>query len=122
MHDLIEPVLQMAERLPCEQLPALMGELEQVRCVALARLTTQTMPASSDELLEPGEAAQKLKVSLDYLYRHSSQFPFTRRLGKALRFSKTGIEDYIRENGLTAKRRSSTIAPAPIRGAGRRGK
>lgn len=121
MHDLIQPVLEMARRLPCEELPELMGDLERVRCVALARLTTQTVAVDSDELLDVGTAARKLGISKDYLYRHSDEFPFARRVGRQLRFSSLGIDACIREGGLTARRRGITLAPSPIRGKRRNG-
>lgn len=47
-----------------------------------------------DRLLTVGEAARKLRISKDQIYR--KPFPFTVRLGRQLRFSERGIEGYIR--------------------------
>ena len=51
-----------------------------------------------DELLTVEEAAERLKVSEDWLYRHAKKLPFsiwiTRR---KLRFSSNGIDHYIEE-------------------------
>jgi excisionase family DNA binding protein len=50
-----------------------------------------------DRLLNVKEAAEKLCVTKDYLYRNSSKLPFTVRMGGKLRFSEAGIERYIRQ-------------------------
>ncbi len=50
-----------------------------------------------DRLLEKEEAAQKLAVTLDWLYRKHKRLPFTVRHGRLLRFSELGIEEYIRK-------------------------
>jgi hypothetical protein len=45
-----------------------------------------------EELLSPDQAATLLSVSVDWMYRHAGELPFTRRLSrKALRFSKAGL-------------------------------
>jgi predicted DNA-binding transcriptional regulator AlpA len=50
-----------------------------------------------DRLLNVSQAAEKLCVKRDWLYRHHSDLPFRVRHGKLLRFSEMGIEDYIRK-------------------------
>jgi predicted DNA-binding transcriptional regulator AlpA len=49
-----------------------------------------------DRLLNVAEAAVKLGVKPDWLYRHHKDLRFTVRHGRLLRFSELGIEDYIR--------------------------
>jgi predicted DNA-binding transcriptional regulator AlpA len=49
-----------------------------------------------DRLLNVAEAAVKLGVKPDWLYRHHRSLPFTVRHGRLLRFSELGIDDYIR--------------------------
>ena len=49
-----------------------------------------------DRLLNVAEAAVKLGVKPDWLYRHHRDLPFTVRHGRLLRFSEVGVEDYIR--------------------------
>jgi len=97
MRDELQIVLAAARVLPPEELPALLGELEQVRCTAMARLSApacaQTGP---DELIDVQEASRRLGISHDFLYRHHSRFAFTRHLGRKLLFSAHGIETYIR--------------------------
>jgi excisionase family DNA binding protein len=93
----LETVLKLVSTLNVEQLPELLGELEQVRVTAKARLAAPIiMQPSVDRLLNVDEAAKKLGVSEDYLYRHHREFPFTRRAGRKLLFSSVGIEKHIR--------------------------
>jgi predicted DNA-binding transcriptional regulator AlpA len=56
---------------------------------------TPTVP-EADQLLDTGEAARRLAVSRDWLYRNASKLPFTVRLGRGLRFSAQGLARYIR--------------------------
>jgi excisionase family DNA binding protein len=110
----LEAVLGRARALGSDELPRFLGELETIRAVAWSRLTAAAPAAQQahDELLATKQAASRLGVSESYLYRNHRQFPFTRRVGRALRFSAAGLEDYIRQrNGLTA-RRQRAILPA----------
>jgi excisionase family DNA binding protein len=112
MRDELHFVLRAARDLPAEDLPRLLGELEEIRCVAMARLTAPASVQSpgSDELLSIAEAARRLGVSKDFLYRHGSDFPFTRRMGRKLLFSSVGIEKHIKQQGvLTARRHDGTL-------------
>ena len=53
-------------------------------------------PHIEDRLLTIAEAAEVLKTTKDWLYRHHQQLPFTVRLSeRQLRFSAKGIEEYI---------------------------
>ena len=48
--------------------------------------------SDNDRLLSVGEAAEILRVTPQWLYRHARGLPFSRRLSrKALRFSETGL-------------------------------
>ena len=98
MATLLQLVLNAARELPAEELPGLIGQLEAAKATAWARLTapTPTHP-ERDELLSVPEAARRLGVSEDYLYRHSGEYPFTRRQGRKLLFSALGIDKYIRQ-------------------------
>jgi predicted DNA-binding transcriptional regulator AlpA len=103
----LQNVLTAAKELPTEQLPRLLGELEEIRCTAIARLSAHAPTQPQDQLLDVEAAAQTLGVSKDYLYRHSTDFSFTRRMGKALRFSSAGIQDYLGARGMPSPRRRS---------------
>jgi len=94
-----DDVLKAARELPAEDLPVLLGQLETAKAVAWQRLTAKPEPveAEHDELLPVELAAERLGVSRDYVYRHHSQYPFTRRQGRKLLFSALGIEKHIRQ-------------------------
>lgn len=101
MRDDAQSLLAAAQELPVEQLPVLLGELEVVRCTAMARLTAPATPVlipGREELLDVEETARRLNVTADHLYRHSAEYPFTRRINSRLRFSASGIDAWIRGN------------------------
>jgi excisionase family DNA binding protein len=102
----LESTLIAVRVIPQEELPRLLGELEEIRATALARLASPTHATQSlDSLLAVDKAAERLGVSPHYLYRNHRRLPFTRRMGRSLRFSSNGIEEYIRrKNVLTPKR------------------
>ena len=92
-----------AATLPQEAIPALLGELEQLKAALWARLVVPQgigqgqAQGDGDHLLDAKQAAAKLHTSADYLYRHSSKLPFTVRMGRQLRFSEAGIARYVRQ-------------------------
>lgn len=93
----LEQALTAARVLPAEELPSLLGDLEQIRVTALARLTAPApQPQVPDSLVDVAEAAEQLGMSRSYLYRHADRFSFTRREGRSLRFSSVGIQQYLR--------------------------
>jgi hypothetical protein len=97
MRQELQSVLAAARVLPPEELPELLGELEQVRCTAMARLLAPTPTSSGlDESIDVQEASRRLGISKDYLYHHHSRFAFTRRMGRRLLFSSNGIQAYLR--------------------------
>ena len=90
---------QVHEAADCARL---IGELERVkatlnyRLTALAQCSTASLTAR-ECLLTADQAAQKLSVSRDYVYRHSSKLPFTVKVGGNVRFSNDGIERFIKD-------------------------
>jgi len=98
---LLERLLQVARELPAGELPDLIGQLEAFKAMLWGRLLTPTTPQEHDELLDVAEAARRLGVSEDYLYRHSGEYPFTRRQGRKLLFSAQGIDRFIKQKDLT---------------------
>ncbi len=87
-----------------EHIPALLGNLEQIKAALWSRLMapggdrTPVADTVEDKLLTVEEAAEKLSVTVDWLYRHAARLPFTVRPGpRQLRFSLRGIERYIRQ-------------------------
>jgi excisionase family DNA binding protein len=65
---------------------------------ALATDADGALAATSDDrLLSVSEAAERLGLSRDRLYRHATRFPFVVRVGRSVRFSSQGIDRYIRQ-------------------------
>lgn len=82
--------------IPIEAVPPLLCQLSAIQSSLAARLVSSQAfgnppPAASsepDHLLTVQEAAAKLGVSEDWLYRRAAKLPFTVRLGpRRLRFS-----------------------------------
>jgi excisionase family DNA binding protein len=108
----IQSLLGIAQQLERDELLKFLGEIEVVRCAALAHLCTPAVmrPPEPDQLLSIEEAARRLKVSRDYLYSHKTELPFMRRMGRRVLFSSLGIDQYIGQNdGLTARRRRANL-------------
>jgi excisionase family DNA binding protein len=51
---------------------------------------------AQDGLLTVQEASERLSVSTDRLYRRTRSLPFVVRLGRHVRFSPQGIENFIK--------------------------
>ncbi len=96
MRNELEQALSAARTLPAEELPSLIGSLEEIKATALVRLTAPVIqPQAPDSLLSIDEAAQVLGMSKSYLYRHAGKFNFVRREGRSLRFSARGVQEYL---------------------------
>lgn len=94
----LQRLLQVVRDVPAEELPDLIGQLESIKATAWQRLSAPAQaPREHDELLPVEVAAERLGISKDYLYRHSREYPFTRRQGRKLLFSASGIERYIKQ-------------------------
>jgi excisionase family DNA binding protein len=101
----LQVVLKSLQDLPAEELPRLLGELEEIRATAMMRLSVPAQPKPADQLLDVTQAAERLGMSRDYVYRHADEYSFTRRNGRALRFSAQGIEKHLRQlDSKTARR------------------
>ncbi len=96
MHRELEPVLNLSKNLPAEELPQLLGALEEIRAVALMRLCTRETKSQNDELLDVKETARRMHCSRDYLYRNYKTLPFVRREGRKLLFSSAGLVAYLK--------------------------
>src|SRR3954466_12877569 len=112
--------LELVQSVASDELPRLIGELAELSAVAMARLTAPSPIASRpDELLNVTDAAARLSLSADYLYRHHKTLPFARRMGRRLLFSSSGIEKYIASYRCTAVRLQDTI-PSVVHFNGRK--
>ena len=56
---------------------------------------TETSAPVAAQLLSAGELARALKVSRKWVYRHAARLPFTRRVGRAVRFDSRGLESWL---------------------------
>ncbi len=52
-----------------------------------------------DRLLNAADVAERMDVSKRYVYANAPAWPFTRRLGRAVRFSAAGLEVWLARSG-----------------------
>lgn len=99
-------MLDVIRALPATDLPRLLGELEEVRMTALARLTTPPaveIPADRDgqDVLGVDEAASYIGMSSKWLYRHYAILPHV-RIGfgnkPRLKFRRRDLDAWIEEH------------------------
>ena len=65
--------------------------------------TLARVPDAPDRLLRVGEAAQRIGIAQDTLYKTADDYPFTQRpRPRCLRFSERGIEQWIRTRRASA--------------------
>jgi hypothetical protein len=94
-----EFVLPDPALIPDEHIAAALMQVAAFQSALAARLILargygepQQTASPEEELLTAEQAATLLSVSVDWMYRHASGLPFTKRLSrKALRFSKAGL-------------------------------
>jgi excisionase family DNA binding protein len=96
--DLVRDPLRLAN-VDRAHIPALLTQLSAVQASMAARLVATAHDATNDAedtLLDVEDAAQRLGVSEDWLYRRTKSLPFVVRVGRHVRFSAKGIDKYIR--------------------------
>ncbi|MGC2332512.1 MAG: hypothetical protein WA581_13740 [Candidatus Acidiferrales bacterium] len=98
MRDSLKPALEHAQTLALDDLPAFLGEMEQIRVTALARLSTPVVASTPDERVDITTAAKRLGVSTSYLYRNHGRLSFCKPEGRKLLFSARGIEQHIKKS------------------------
>ena len=85
--------------LPLEAVPTIRGELAKLDTlllmrVAMAQSNGQAQP-DGDRLLSAKEVAGRMGMSLDYVYKNASEFPFAVKEGRRVLFSECGLEQYL---------------------------
>ena len=94
----------LVEGTPAPELPQLIGDLEAARAAAWARLTAPAADKPRDEPgqearnLDVAEAAKRLGISRDWLYRHASELPFALRIGRRVVFDSLALERWNRRH------------------------
>jgi predicted DNA-binding transcriptional regulator AlpA len=92
-----------------EQAMKLLGELAALHASLAAvpisvppeRTPSGSMPVE-DRLLTPSELAERMNVTIRWVYRHANDWPFTRRLSRRmLRFSEAGVARFLAQKRLT---------------------
>jgi len=99
----LEQALAAAATIPLPELPSFLGHLREIEATALARLhAIQDSRATfePEQLLDVTEAAKRLSVSKDYLYRNWKKLPFAQKYEWGVRFRAEGIDQFI-HNGTT---------------------
>lgn len=88
---------EVARVLGADALGDALGEAERLKARLWTRLYSEgaPRPQEGDRLLDVVEAAKRLAVSTDTLYRKARELPFTVRIGGNVRFSAQGISRYI---------------------------
>jgi excisionase family DNA binding protein len=92
--------------IPPAEIPAAMAQLAAWQSQLAARLAAAPTPPAAaadgpDKLLTVEQAAERLGMTKDSLYRAAKTLPFAVRLGPGqLRFSAAGIDQYIRAKTL----------------------
>src|SRR6266508_2038415 len=72
------------------QIPAFITLLSSIQAALAAQLASSRdqsqEPSNGDRIIGVQEAAQKVGVTEDWLYRHTEKLPFVVRLGRSVRF------------------------------------
>lgn len=100
---LVDP--RRATELSLEQAAACLHQVTALQLVLVGRVAeASAVPAESerldppDRMLNAREVADRLGVTVRWLYRHANGLPFTRRLsGRTLRFSAAGVARFLAE-------------------------
>lgn len=98
LNELLEHPNGVAELTPSD-LARTLSQLAALHLALAARLREVFAPiqtrAAGDRLLTVDEVAQRLSMSSHAVYRRASSFPFTVHVGRYLRFSERGLEEYL---------------------------
>ena len=91
---------ELAPQLPFAARRETLGGLARLEALLrvdlIAEASGSVTEGQEDRLLSAPEAAARLSVTPEYLYRHAHQLPFTVHLGRAVRFSSAGMDEFIR--------------------------
>ena len=99
---LIEELAARINNSQPDDLPNILAALAALSAATAAKALCESpvrcgVPESPDENLSTAEAARRLGISKDYLYRHWNRLPFVRRIGRRLLFSARGLDRWNRK-------------------------
>ena len=82
----------------------ILGRLVGVQALLLARAVAPSgnghgEAAPEDSLLDVHQVAARTGHSTDWVYRHAKDLPFTKRIGREVRFSSLGLTQWMRRQG-----------------------
>lgn len=100
----LQSVLHQAQSLDPTELPRLIGELEEIRTVAFARLLAPPVPVAQpdEELLDIAEVARRLNLSRTTLYALLGRGELkSRTIGRRRMIPRTAIEAFARKDHQT---------------------
>jgi len=90
-----------ADLVPPEAIPAMLANIELLKAMLWLRLTVPNGTSQAKErrngerLLCAKETAARMGVSLDYVYDHAAELPFSTREGRRRLFSEIGLDRYL---------------------------
>ena len=91
----LDSILEAARTIEREKLPRLLGDLEEIRATAAARLAAPPEQKPPDENLNVDECAARMHVSRSFLYRNHARYKFARKEGSRLLFSASGLAEHL---------------------------
>jgi len=93
--DLLDQIATVAQ----DEIPTALGALAEADARLRLRLLASPAPAGAveDRLLTVADVARRLATPVNYVYRHADTWPFTRRVGRHLRFSEQGLSEWLAE-------------------------
>lgn len=97
----ISSLLKDASRIgqiPASQIPALLTQLSSLQTAIASRLIVNDEEAAddADQMLTVEEAAARLGVSADWVYRRSKSLPFIVRFGRNVRCSARELDRFLK--------------------------
>jgi len=105
-----QSALVQAQSLAPAELPRLLGELEEIRAVAFARLIAPPAPIAqpAEELLDIAEAARRLGLSRTTLYSLIGRGELkSRTIGRRRMIPRAAIEAFVKKDHVTREQLTS---------------
>ncbi|HLK13155.1 MAG TPA: helix-turn-helix domain-containing protein [Candidatus Binatia bacterium] len=90
------PSIEAIDALPAEQLPRFVAQLGALALRAASRMAAPSiLSVTGDRMLTVEEAAARIGMSKDWLYRHKAKLPFARRIGRKVLFDEAGLTRWL---------------------------